>query len=301
MFFVSVQLLSFCAPGISFGATSTSVSCSPNPASAISSVNCTATVSGSSPTGNVTWSTSSSTGFFSPGISQLLSGTCTTTYSDNNTGYKAITANYLGDLNNSPSSGSTVLTVFVDVAVGTNLTVQPTRDLSLTFANVTTAGVVIANETPTVRGPPLNNTVGPYYDVNVTASYAGNVTVSLAFDGSNMTQQQKSNLKMMEYTPLAGDVSGTLIGVPDGVVNMRDIQYLILHFGTTPTSPNWDPYCDIYGQGGWPDGVVNMRDIGFAITQFNRRSYWVDITWYVDTVHNIIYGQTTHFSFIGIH
>jgi hypothetical protein len=143
--------------------------------------------------------------------------------------------------------------------------------------------------------------VGEYYDVRVTAGYSGNVTVSLAFDGSNMTQQQKSNLKMMQYTPLIADMSGPTPGVSDGVVNMRDIAYIVAHFNTIPNSSNWDPTCDIFGPSGVPDGVVNMRDIAFAVACFGQTSSWVNITAYVDTANNIIYGQTNHFSFIGIH
>jgi hypothetical protein len=283
------------------GSTVTTVSCFPNPVSIGSSVNCTASVSGVSPTGNVTWSTSSGTGYFSPPACVLVSGACSTTYTDNNTGYRIITANYYGDINNSPSNGSTVLTVFIDVSEGTNRTVQPTNDFGLTFSNVVVAGNVIVNPTPVIHAPPLNGSIGPYYDVIVAAVYSGNVTVKLAFLGLNMTQQQKNNLRMMEYTPLVGDVSGAIPGVPDGVVNMRDITYIILHFNTTPVSPNWDPNCDIYGPGGGPDGKVNMRDISYDILQFGKTSSWMDITWYVDTDNNIIYGQTTHFSFIGIH
>jgi hypothetical protein len=62
-----------------------------------------------------------------------------------------------------------------------------------------------------------------------------------------------------------GDVSSVILGVYDGRVDMRDIMYLIIHFGTTPTSPNWNPNCDINN-----DGTVNMRDIQIAILNFNK-------------------------------
>lgn len=62
-----------------------------------------------------------------------------------------------------------------------------------------------------------------------------------------------------------GDVSGVGWGVPDGVVNMRDIQYLILCFNTKPPSPNWKPNADVNS-----DNVVNMRDITIQILHFNQ-------------------------------
>ncbi|MGA2310021.1 MAG: PQQ-binding-like beta-propeller repeat protein [Candidatus Bathyarchaeia archaeon] len=91
--------------------SSTSVTCSPNPAHVGSSVTCTATVSGSNPTGTITWSTSSIGGSFSQSVCTLSNGTCSTTYTDNFTGSVTIAAYYSGDSNNMPSSGSTTLLV----------------------------------------------------------------------------------------------------------------------------------------------------------------------------------------------
>jgi len=58
----------------------------------------------------------------------------------------------------------------------------------------------------------------------------------------------------------------------DGTVNMRDINQMILRFQTTPSSPNWNPDCDVTGPI-WlvPDSVVNMRDIQTAILNFNEK------------------------------
>jgi parallel beta-helix repeat protein len=273
-----------------FGQSSTFVTCSPNPVFAGFTVNCTAKVYGSSPTGNVTWTTSSSTGYFGQLVCTLSSGSCSTTYTDNNTGYFTITASYSGDSYNLPSNGNTTLTVFVNVTIGTNVTVTPTNKLRLTFANVTVAGIMVANETPTVNAPTLNNTVGQYYSINVTADFSGKVTVSLAFDGSNMTQQQKSSLQMVQYMPILGDVQP-----PFGIVNMKDVAYVTRHFGTNSTSPNWDPAADING-----DGVVNMKDIALVARHFGFTANWINITTYVDTTNNVIYGSTTYLSFIGI-
>jgi hypothetical protein len=277
--------------------SSTLVSCSPNPVSVGSPANCTATVSGVNVTGTVSWSTSSSTGNFSQPVCTLSSGTCSTTYTDSSTAYATITASYGGGLNNLPSSGSTTLTVFVNLTTGANVTVNPTSNLGLTFANVTAAGVVVANETPTVQAPLLANATGQYYNIKVTASYSGNVTVILAFDGSNMTQQQKSNLQMMQYTPIPGDIRETF-----GMLDIRDISYIAKRFGTTPASPNWDPIADITGPTPMvPDGKVDIKDISLAAKNFGKIANWTNITTYVDTTNNLIYGETTHFSLIGIH
>ena len=273
--------------------SSASVVCSPNSVSVGSPVTCTATVSGSNPTGTVTWSTSSSTGNFSQSVCTLSSGTCSTTYTDTSTAYATITASYSGDSNNLPSTGSTILTVFVNLPTGTNVTVNPTSNLELTFANVTAAGIVVANETPTVPAPPLDP-FGWYYNVNVTAGFSGNVTVGWAFNGSNMTLQQKSSLQMMEYTPIPGNIV-----TPFGQVDMGDIMTILYAFGSTPTNwlkANWNPVCDLEG-----NGKIDMGDVVIALRNFGETAKWINITLYVDTTNNIIYGQTTHFSFITVH
>ncbi len=275
---------------VSSSNSTTSISLSPNLVSVDQTANCSVTVSGLNATGTINWTASSSTGYFSQPVCTLSSGRCSTAYTDNNTGYVTIIASYSGDSYNLPSSGNTTLTVYVNVTTGTNVTVTPTDSLELTFANITVAGTVVANATPTVQAPNLV-TVGAYYNINVTISFSGNVTVSLAFDGSNMTDEQKSSLTMMQYTPIVGDVQPQF-----GVVNMKDVAYIARHFGTNPTSPNWDPVCDLNG-----DGKVDMKDIALVARHFGFTANWVNITTYVDTTNNIIYGITSHFSFISIH
>lgn len=91
--------------------TGTTLSLSQNTVLIDNLVTCTATVSGSNPTGTITWSSSSSTGRFSSTLTSLTSGTSSTKYSDTSSGTETITATYSGDSNNAPSSGSITLTL----------------------------------------------------------------------------------------------------------------------------------------------------------------------------------------------
>jgi hypothetical protein len=202
-----------------------------------------------------------------------------------------ITASYSGDAYNAPSSNSTTLTVFVNLMSGTNVTVTPINNLTLTFANVTTQGIVVANATATVQAPPLD-LVGPYYVISVTAGFSGNVTVSVAFDGSNMTEEQKSSLQMMQYTPIPGDLNG------DGTVNILDAILLANSFGLSPGMPGYNPAACLTTAEGT---TINILDAIILANHFLETANWVNITWYVDTTNNIIYGNTTHFSLIAIH
>jgi len=68
------------------------------------------------------------------------------------------------------------------------------------------------------------------------------------------------------------------MGVSDGVVNMRDIQYLIMHFNAKapiPGKPLDSKWVGVYGANGAvdPDGdrLSNMRDIQGTIIDFNHR------------------------------
>ena len=271
-------------------ATSTAVTCTPTSGAVGSIFNCNATVSGSNLTGVITWSTSSNAGHFNQSVCALSSGSCSTTYTDNNTGYATITAVYSGDSNNSPSSGTAILTVFLNVTTGSNVTVAPTDTLALSFSNVTGAGTVVANETPTVPAPPIDP-VAPFYTVKVTATFVGNVTVAVAFDGSGLTQQEEANLTMMMYTPIPGDVA-----TPYGHLDMSDVITILYAFGSTPGKPNWNPACDFEG-----NGKIDMGDVIIALLNFGKTATWTNITTYVDTTNNIIYGNTTHFSFICVH
>jgi endoglucanase len=58
-----------------------------------------------------------------------------------------------------------------------------------------------------------------------------------------------------------GDVNG------DGRVDLKDLALVARAFGSTPTSPNWNPAADING-----DGTVNMKDIALAVRNFGQQT-----------------------------
>lgn len=94
------------------GGTSTSVSCTPAIIQIGGASTCTATVTGNSPTGTVTWSQSpSGIVTFSSATCTLTGGTCSVTVTGKTAGQVTITAAYSGDSNNQPSSGQTTLDV----------------------------------------------------------------------------------------------------------------------------------------------------------------------------------------------
>jgi hypothetical protein len=65
------------------------------------------------------------------------------------------------------------------------------------------------------------------------------------------------------HNHLLADITG-IGGKPDGRVNMVDVAYLVVQFGTTPASSKWNPKADLNG-----DNKVNMEDIAIAMQNFN--------------------------------
>lgn len=105
-------------------------------------------------------------------------------------------------------------------------------------------------------------------DAQILAQWQDGTTFAFAREygqGRLYYQAAFENLDPPNRPGPVGDVSGTIAGVPDGTVNMRDVAYLVSVFQTKPDSPKWNPAADFNG-----DNVVNMRDIAVAIQHFNE-------------------------------
>lgn len=113
-----LMLLLGSSPFASFAvqtSSATVVTCSPGTISSLQGTTCTASVTGNSPTGSVTWQ-SSIVGGFSSGSCTLSSGSCSVTFSPSSSGVAVVTASYGGDTNNLGSYGS--FSVQVNTASG---------------------------------------------------------------------------------------------------------------------------------------------------------------------------------------
>jgi len=103
---------------------------------------------------------------------------------------------------------------------------------------------------------------------NTTHFSYGNYTLSAVADtvqGECLTLDNTYNCSVPVHVGVPGDCSGPTQGVPDGMTNMRDINYMIGIFNTNPSLPTWNPNADVNN-----DGIVNMRDINIAIQYFNK-------------------------------
>jgi len=111
------------------------------------------------------------------------------------------------------------------------------------------------------------DSVALVFSWNTTGFAFGNYTISANVDllsGETDTSDNNYTCSIPVHVGVPGDISGVIFGEPNGMCDMRDINYLIGKFNSRLGSLNWYPNCDINN-----DGVVNMRDINIAIRNFH--------------------------------
>jgi hypothetical protein len=179
------------------------------------------------------------------------------------------------------------------VPPGQNVIVNPSPNVALTFADVTSSGsaTVDISTTPPENFPPLSGIIGPYYDIQVTALFSGKVKVCIKYDdqGLSLCQEQKLRLFTSDGILPIGDVNH------DGKVDLKDTLIVTLALGSKLGKPRWNAAADLNN-----DGIIDSKDLGIVIKHFGESS-WVDITYSIDTLNNVICGYTDHFSGFGVH
>ena len=90
-------------------------------------------------------------------------------------------------------------------------------------------------------------------------------------------------------TSLPGDFGGPNNDPPDGVVDFEDLMILALAYGSTLADSNWNPVCDIAGDGGVlePDGVIDFEDLMIFAMHYGQS---VESMGAIRGVVNVAYG-----------
>jgi hypothetical protein len=172
------------------------------------------------------------------------------------------------------------------------------KSLTLTFASGSNPGTVAItiSTTPPENLPSIPGLTGPYYDVQVVGTVSGNTIVCIHYNDTGLTSEQEQNLRLYIGDPV--DFNG------DGKVDGNDISLMqkAIHDGIYSST------LDINH-----DGKVDDADLGIVQQYASQgllisgssgtqtRLPWMDITMSIDTVNNLIYGITDHFSGFGIH
>jgi len=179
---------------------------------------------------------------------------------------------------------------------GVNVTVFPTNDVCLELRHVIEAGFSTAERNASGPAPPVGrNLVGQYYEIKTTARYAGKTLIKIIYDDANMTLEQENSLQLLQWI-LQGDISGMGIGQPDGKVDGKDVALVAKAYDSKFGQPKYIAVADING-----DLKVDGKDIAYVAKNYGKtQPVWINITIYVDTANNVIYGETSHFSIFGI-
>jgi len=130
------------------------------------------------------------------------------------------------------------------------------------YANATVVGIASVTQNP---GDSTLITIV----LNATGLATGNCTLTSVADTVPGEVNPGDNTYVLGnpvHIGIPADVSSSTPGIYDGVVNMKDIAYMVAIFNTKPSSPNWNPNADVNN-----DGVVNMKDIAIGVAYFNKR------------------------------
>jgi Dockerin type I domain len=183
----------------------------------------------------------------------------------------------------------------VPVVPGDDVTVYPdAQDLriSLHFEHITSSGSAAVSQTPEPPEgvTPLQGILTDYFDFSVTFTFSGMVTVGLPYDEAGLTRPE-SRLTMWHYEGgLVGDVNA------DGKVDLKDLLLVARAMGSTASTRRWNSACDLNG-----DGKISFIDLFLVLRNLGKTTgTWVDVTSYVDTVNNIVYGTASSFPPFGI-
>ena len=182
------------------------------------------------------------------------------------------------------------------ISPGPDQTIYPDPNVVMHFEQVTTGGTVTVTPSDVPPVPPLPG-ITPYYYISAGGglTFTGKVTIGIHYDDTGLTQQQEELLGLWRFdpaVPVKGDVDG------NGKVDLKDLLIIVLALGTKPGQKRWNPACDLNG-----DLKIDLKDLCIAIMNFGKSSTgtWTNITAHVDTVNNIVYGDTDHFSPYRVH
>ena len=158
------------------------------------------------------------------------------------------------------------VTIYVTIKNNSNFT-ESNIEVAVYWSNSThinqTIGITSIPELP----------IGASVMVNITWNTKnialGNYTISAyawPVIGELNTADNMFIFEVPVHVGVPSNLSGQTPGVPDGIVNIFDIIYLVRLFMTKPKSPNWDPNADVNN-----DGVVNILDINIAVINFLKK------------------------------
>jgi hypothetical protein len=134
-----------------------------------------------------------------------------------------------------------------------------------------TVNVTVYANTTSIASQNVTLSAGDFATVtftwNTTSFDYGNYTISAyAWPVAGETNTADNNFTGgWVIVSLVGDLTGGPNGVPDGKVDIKDVHDVAVCYGTTMSSPNWNPNADINN-----DGKVDIRDVHLAAVNYGQ-------------------------------
>jgi hypothetical protein len=266
-------------PSTSFGnlgSSITKISCSPTSFTVSGTSTCTATVTGSSPTGTITWSQSGSGEvLFSSSTCTLSSGSCSVNVTGHSLGNVTIEGTYGGDSNNGASSG--IETVIVAVASSTSVSCSPstfytglTSTCTATVTGSSPTGTITWSQSGTGSVSFSSSTCtlsSGSCSVTATGSGAGSVTIKGTYGGDNSNTGSFGTNVVEIQTPVqitlaSGQNEPSALTIYNGNVFWTD-------FGSGNVM-------EVSANGGTPNVISSGNNDPWGITIGNGNIYWID-------------------------
>jgi hypothetical protein len=168
------------------------------------------------------------------------------------------------DVTTSKDGCTPMPTVGKTFTMGINVTVKNEGNFTESFTltvNATNATTSIVVGTQTVSNLLSGETRILLFTWDTTSATYGDYTIS-AYAAPVSNEVNTANNLFTDgavRVVIPGDING------DGYVKIGDIVQVISYFGTTPSSPNWNPNADING-----DNKVTISDIVITISNFGK-------------------------------
>ncbi len=225
--------------------------------------------------------------------------------------------------------------VGVTTPSGNNITVAPSENVNVTFTQIASPGVTTLNITPS----PLNPFASvECVDIKTTASYTGNITVQRAYDPAGLSLEEERSMKIWLWNETAGnwiDITASvdtennivygvtshlsIFGVTSSLGTFGDTSIFGVTTVRVPPSPPPPPQglvllnCYEITTSNYPQGLFEIKlsyddsNVGLGEEEFVQMwlwneidSNWTDITAFVETTANDVYGFTPHLSIFGV-
>jgi parallel beta-helix repeat protein len=280
--------------GLVAGATTTSVVCGGGTPTVSygNSITCVATVAASSgtPTGTVSWVSSSISFSFTTSPCTLSSGSCSVSYTpgDVGTGSHLITATYSGDTNYSASHGSQAVTVNPKALTTSGLSVASSKVYNGTISAVVLGTAVL--QTPEIFVTGTSGDGKPYTtdNVSLTGTAVGSynskdvpTAATVTFSGLSLTGPQAANYTLTLQSPASATITTkalTMSGLSVPASKIYDGKIAAVVTGTAAlqsaeatggvgTTGDGKPYTgDTVSITGTALGAYNSKDVGVGTT-----------------------------------